>query len=270
MALDTETLARIFPNVPPDTLERILNQANSPNIAYVARVLNAAADKGKGGVPKKDYYEVAAEAIIEDDEDFPALTSKADVLRGLEADQEAKKQGWEQKARNAVASGDLENVVQTHNRVDQIATDALLNPGSTSIPKGVEKAMQVTGRGVFLLIDDVAEQGDRDAMMQAQSTVSNIQQEELRERAVQAVHNRLALMDNTGSEFEQAKADLTDEENTPPEVREKLDEIERGEYDVTYEQSLELAKAAKEWFEEYAEVLEANREDGTVPEAESS
>lgn len=255
-----------FPEVADGKIEHIFNEADEPTLAYIADVLEAAAEKGK--VPNAPYMDRAADVVLDkiDDSELPGV-EKEDILRGMRSKREAEKSQHKNEAIKLAQNGDLPSIIETYNEKAELASDALAAPEAETIPQSVNEATIILSQAIAERLDILADRGDMEGLKRAQNELAAIQNEAFRDKMYEKLNGLYQLVQNEGTEYEQVKQTLLDEENTPADVRRMIDEIESGQYDVTLEQAKDLIESATDWLEQYRELAQANAQEQKESEA---
>lgn len=251
---DVERLARIFPMVDPAQLDTIVNAYTKPDLPTIAAVLDAAAAKGK--VPNEDYTELAAEAMV-DDEVSKAGFEKKDVLKGVQAQQRVDGQNWIRQASEAANSDDVPRLFAVMAELTELANDILYNPDRTGLPEQVNKGLVICAGAAAEKIDDAATAGDEARLIELRTHVATLEPGEFQDSMLRKIQNARVMLDNQGTEYDQALAYVTDENNTPGQVQQRLQEVRDCKFDVTYAQLTRIVEAANAWFAEYEEAVKA-------------
>lgn len=263
-----EELSEAFPMVPEDKLSKIRDQINNLTFRTAADVLEEAAELDK--VPDEDYRQLAAVADGTDDLDLdpsdplddppdPDPSSPHNKQRGDKAMGHLRGVDYEGTAKEVVANGSIVDMVDLLSNLDQWANEALLQPNRASLPEQAQTPMEILGDGIVGRIDALAARGETDALREAKGELAGMHNEAFRARLTEAIDQKLRLLENTGSDYEDVRADVLAETNTPQEVQEKQQRA-LDEADITYEQARELAADVKAWLEEYRQAAEAAEE----------
>lgn len=263
-----QSLKNIFPMVDEDILKKVLDASPQQDLAYIADVLESAAERGK--VPNEDYMAIAAEELVNTDE-MPQYASKEAILRGMRARQDAEGTSWERNAVQVASQGSFADLIEFHNRLNTLANDSLRDPGTQKIAGDVGDAMVVSAQEIAARIDEMADAGDHAALQDAAREAGKLKGgeqhdmggEAFRERILNKISNVRQLLENEGSEYELARENLLDEENTPQDVEREIDRIKSAEYDVTWEQALDLLEEAREWLNDYREFQQQSQQPET-------
>lgn len=256
-----------FPEVDDSKIDHIFSEADAPTLAYIADVLEAAAAKGK--VPDAPYMDRAADVVLDkiDESELPGV-EKEDILRGMRSKREAEKSQHKDEAVHAAQNEDLATLIEMYNDKAALASNALAAPEAETIPESVNQASIILTQAIAERLDILADRGDMEALKQAQNELAAIQNEPFRDKMYEKLNGLYQLVQNSGTEYEQVKEQLLDEDNTPAEVRQMVDEIESGQYDVTLEQAKDLIGEATDWLEQYRQLAQANAEEAEEAEEE--
>lgn len=234
-----------------DVLETIVDKMDTPTKGEVATVLDKAADAGK--VPDRDYGEMVdtTEAVEEVPEGVEEEEYMEWVNRGKEGERRAEDKSLRQRTENAAEEGDIPTLVECANEAHEIANDALHSPTRTSLPENVEETSMIATTGISDALDDIAQTGDVSRLREVEDHIIDLTNGDLRKSLLERVNNLHTLIENSGTEYEQARKYVLNEENTPAQVMDRLDEIRQGRYDITLDQLGEIVEDAEEWMQEY-------------------
>jgi len=253
MTDDVQRLRQLFPDVKPEILARIIDAYSDPSIAQVAAVLDEMAERGS--VPDKNYTGKAAEEIV-DDQVEEAGFSKETAMHGLQAEQEVQHTSWEARAKSTITSGTIGDIVELHNKLHRVGTESLNAPSRGSMPDDVEQATVMLANEMAERVNAAAEAGDIGRLNELDEAFARLAFDPIRKQMSKKIWRMRNIATNEGTEYEQARNYVLDDDNTPSELQRAVDDIRDGRFDITYEQLVEITREATEWMQEYREAAE--------------
>ena len=265
---DLDALAEAFPPVDRDMIERVAemlaDRGDPVRYETVGSVLDEAADMGK--VPDREYLQMAAAAgeyePLEIDGDDPLNeppdadpTSPRNAARAEKAMATIRREQFPRRAERAASEGSIPQMIDLLERVNKWTNEALLAPDRASVPDDCKEAIETLGDAILLRIDALAAQGKRQEIVEARDAARAMNTDSFQQAVIDESDQKIRLLDNDGSEYEDVRERVLDENNTPEAVREMYhDAIENA--NITYEQAVELGEDVRDWLEEYRETVE--------------
>lgn len=265
---ELDALSEAFPPVERDTIDRVaamLDERGDPvTFETVASVLDEAGAMGK--VPDREYMQMAAAAADYEPMDMdvndpldeapdadPASPRNAD--RAEQAMATIRREQFPRRAERAAEEGSIPEMIDLLETVNKWANEALLAPDRASVPADCKEAIETLGDAILLRIDALAAQGKRSKVAEARNAAQAMNTDAFQGAVIREADQKLRLLDNGGSEYEDVRDRVLDEGNTPQAVQEMYqDALDTA--DITYEQAVELGEDVTEWLEEYREAIE--------------
>lgn len=263
-----DALAEAFPPVERATIEKVavmLEEGGDPvRFETVASVLDQAADQGK--IPDREYLQMAAAAAdyepMDLDVDDPLdeapdadPTSPRNADRAEQAMAAIRREQFPRRAERAASEGSIPEMIDLLETVNRWANEALLAPDRGSVPADCKEAIETLGDAILLRIDALAAQGKRDKVAEARNVAQSMSTDAFQRAVIDEAEQKLRLLDNDGSEYEDVRDRVLDEGNTPQAVQEMYqDALDNA--NISYEQAVELGEDVTDWLEEYREAVE--------------
>lgn len=259
-----EELRQFFPDVDgkvlDDVVTRIEGRGQTPTAERVAAVLDALADRGV--VASRDYAaqvrrirdDAASAESIPDEwaEEIARMGFDPDqARRGMEAERRAKERPWLTEVQGFADRGDVSSLVDFFNDLARVADESMASPQRAGLPGDTEEAGKYAINTLSDLIERRASRRDVDALDQMLAHIQRIESEPARAALEEEVIYAKGLLSNGGTEFDEARAYVLDEDNSLDEMERRLREVLEGRFDVNYEQFTRLNEAAREWLDEY-------------------
>jgi len=267
-APDLDALSDAFPPVDRGTLDRVasmLDERGKPiRFETVADVLESAGAQGK--VPDREYRQMAAAAAgyepmeidIDDPLDDPPdgdPRSPRNASRGDEAMATIRREQFPRRAERAATEGTIADMISLLETVNKWTNEALLAPDRGSVPPDCKEAAETLGDAIILRIDALAAQGKRGKIEDALNQARNMSTDAFQRAVINECEQKLRLLNADGSDYDEVRERVLDENNTPNAVQEMYhDALDNA--DITYEQAVELGEDVRDWLEEYREAAE--------------
>ena len=254
-----DQLEDAFPMVNTEQLETIREMQPLLTFRSAADVLDEAADRGK--VPDEDYHSLASQAssseqTLELDTDDP-LDEEPDAdprsshneQRGQMAIAHLKSTDYEGKARRAIEHGSIRDEVALLKKIDKWANEALLDPNTASLPESAKEPLSLLGSDLISAVDDIAAAGDMDGLQEIESLATKLNSSDFGDRLQERARRRQEMLQSDGSDIEQVRQRVFDEDNSLGEMRRLQREAIRNA-NITYEQAEELIRDVTEVIED--------------------
>ena len=267
-APDLDALNDAFPPVDRGTLDRVasmLDERGKPiRFETVADVLESAGAQGK--VPDREYRQMAAAAAgyepmeidIDDPLDDPPdgdPRSPRNASRADEAMATIRREQFPRRAERAATEGTIADMISLLETVNKWTNEALLAPDRGSVPSDCKEAAETLGDAIILRIDALAAQGKRGKIEDALNQARNMSTDAFQRAVINECEQKLRLLNADGSDYDEVRERVLDENNTPNAVQEMYhDALDNA--DITYEQAVELGEDVRDWLEEYRETAE--------------
>jgi hypothetical protein len=166
-----------------------------------------------------------------------------------------RREQFPRRAERAASEGSIPQMIDLLERVNKWTNEALLAPDRASVPDDCKEAIETLGDAILLRIDALAAQGKRQEIVEARDAARAMNTDSFQQAVIDEANQKIRLLDNDGSEYEDVRERVLDENNTPEAVREMYhDAIENA--NITYEQAVELGEDVRDWLEEYRETVE--------------
>ena len=263
-----DELSEAFPPVDRDILDRVaamLDEGGDP-VRYetVGDVLERAADRGK--VPDREYLQMSAAAAgyepLELDTNDPLdeppdadPSSPRNARRADEAMATIRREQFPRRAERAATDGSIPEMIELLETINKWTNEALLAPDRSSVPSDCKEAIETLGDAIILRIDALAVQGKRQEIVEAKTAAQQMSTDAFQRAVIDEAEQKLRLLDNDGSEYEDVRERVLDEHNTPGAVQEMYqDALDNA--DITYEQAVELGEGVTDWLEEYRDAAQ--------------
>lgn len=251
-----DDIQALFPVVDRAQIKQLLDALDNPTPTNIAKTLDRA--KALGKVPDRDYQAMLAENVSKLTGDEDPLEEPPDTIyddqtrnrmRAEKAMRWAENNQIDDRAAALARHGEIPDLVEFLNTVDQWANEAMLSPDRNTMPQRFNHSITLAVHAIEEIVEGLAHDRDEAALQEARTEVQLLRNTDLRESLTADIDGLRSLLEGAGGELDVARHNVLNEALTPAQVMTKAKGAPQ-EYALTLEEYEQLLEDAQAFLEE--------------------